>query len=83
MRDWRKGRPLSADARRKDIARSIAGVNKRRGVILPKPCENCGSDAAQMHHDDYSQPLTVRWFCPACHSGFHREIERPTGQLSQ
>ena len=27
------------------------------------------------HHDDYSKPLEVRWFCHPCHIQHHRNIK--------
>lgn len=72
MRLWRKTHFMSTEQIRKDIARSIAGVYKRRGKLERKPCEACGSAESQMHHDDYNKPLDVRWFCRPCHLGLHR-----------
>lgn len=41
------------------------------GVILRQPCEVCGSNNVQIHHDDYSQPMKVRWFCRKHHLEHH------------
>lgn len=72
MREHRpKHSALPPDARQRANARAYANVYQRRGLLLPKPCEKCGSEDVQKHHDDYSKPLEVRWFCRACHLGFH------------
>lgn len=71
MREWRKTHPLSEEARRKDNSRSYAHTYLRRGKIVRQPCEVCGLLNSQMHHDDYSKPLEVRWFCRECHLKFH------------
>ena len=57
--------------RRKDNARSYANVYLRRGLIERKPCERCGSENSQMHHEDYSKPLAVEWLCRKCHLAEH------------
>ncbi len=72
MREHRKGRPLSDEARRKDSARSYAGVYLRRGLIERGPCVDCGDEDAQMHHEDYSKPLDIIWLCRSCHLELHR-----------
>lgn len=68
----RKSRkPPTGEQRVRDIARSYAGVYKRRGKLTPEPCEACGFSDVQMHHDDYARPLAVRWLCRECHQRLH------------
>lgn len=45
---------------------------KRNGSLVRQPCEKCGSEKADAHHDDYSQPLSVRWLCRTHHLEAHR-----------
>lgn len=71
QRKWRAAHPLSDEQRAKDIARSIANVAVKRGQLVPKPCEKCGAEPAQKHHEDYSKPLDVIWLCAACHTAGH------------
>jgi hypothetical protein len=70
MREWRKTHPLNPEQRKKDNARSYAGVYLRRGKIERKPCQKCG-EKAEMHHEDYSKPLEVTWLCRECHLNLH------------
>lgn len=58
---------LSDEQRFKANARARANVAQLRGRIAKLPCEKCGSPESEKHHDDYSQPLDVRWLCRACH----------------
>ena len=45
---------------------------KRRGDLIPQPCETCGTDhRVAAHHEDYSKPLEVRWLCQPCHNREH------------
>ncbi|EEE04594.1 gene 26 protein [Burkholderia multivorans CGD2M] len=32
-----------------------------------KPCEVCGAEKADAHHDDYSKPLEIQWLCHSHH----------------
>lgn len=44
-------------------------------LVRPKACPECGaSGKVQAHHDDYSQPLTVRWMCRTCHRKWHARL---------
>lgn len=58
----------------------LAGRLKR-----PLSCERChaldtpfidGRTSIQAHHDDYSKPLEVRWFCQLCHHQVHIELAK-------
>ena len=49
-------------------ARTKVGNAIRDGRLIRKPCEVCGQKA-HAHHEDYSKPLDVRWFCPLHHHG--------------
>lgn len=71
MREWRKTHPMSPEQRKKDAARSYAGVYKRRGKLLQKPCETCGNPESEMHHEDHAKPLEVTWLCRPCHIALH------------
>ena len=44
------------------------------GILVRQPCEICGEQKSQAHHDDYSRPLEVRWLCRNCHYKLHREM---------
>lgn len=56
-------------------ARSVANLAIRSGQIKRGTCEvGDGSclGSVQAHHDDYSKPLEVRWFCRSHHQRMHR-----------
>lgn len=37
-------------------------------------CEVCGKDKVEGHHDDYREPLSVRWLCKFHHLQVHGGI---------
>ena len=45
----------------------------KTGKIKRKVCEICGKKA-EAHHEDYSKPLEVKWFCHKHHMGVHKQI---------
>jgi len=50
----------------------------RDGRLVKKPCEGCGSEKVQAHHEDYSKPLDVKWLCFVCHRRHHGQDPAPT-----
>ena len=65
---------MTDEERRKDNCRSYANVYKQRGHLIPEPCEDCGSEDVEMHHEDYTKPLHVNWLCRSCHMARHEKF---------
>lgn len=42
------------------------------GQITKKPCEKCGREPAEAHHNDYNKPLEVVWLRRRHHAEWHR-----------
>ena len=47
---------------------------KKAGILVPTPCEKCGCENVQAHHEDYTKPLEVRWLCKFHHQKEHGRI---------
>lgn len=58
----------------KDKARRLAFRAIQSGVLTRQPCEVCGAEKVDAHHDDYGKPLDVRWLCRAHHGVVHRRV---------
>lgn len=43
----------------------------KRGLIERQPCEECGAEPTDGHHDDYDRPMVVRWLCRRHHRAAH------------
>lgn len=43
----------------------------RDGRLARSPCEKCGELEVQAHHENYEEPLKVRWLCFSCHRSVH------------
>ena len=48
----------------------------KRGLIKRQPCEECGAEPTDAHHDDYDRLLQIRWMCRRCHVAGHRKAAR-------
>jgi ribosomal protein S27AE len=48
-------------------ARSYVHVYLKRGKINKTNCANCGDPNVEAHHEDYTKPLEIIWFCSNCH----------------
>ena len=55
----------------KIAARDEVRKARLRGDLVPQPCEVCGIQPTHAHHDDYTKPLEVRWFCRRHHGELH------------
>lgn len=53
-------------------ARAALRHQVRIGKIKRGVCEVCGSINTNAHHDDYSKPLKIRWFCHKHHMEHHK-----------
>lgn len=65
---------LSEEQRKKANARSYVNVYIRRGLFIKQPCSVCGDVKVEMHHDDYNNPLDVKWFCRKHHMEYHNSL---------
>ena len=55
-----------------DRAAQVVTRARASGRLIPQPCEECGEpETVHAHHDDYSQPIDVRWLCPKHHREWH------------
>lgn len=44
----------------------------RAGRLNRRPCEICGSvELIHAHHEDYNEPLVIRWLCASHHKQLH------------
>lgn len=43
----------------------------KSGKLIRLPCEKCGETQSHAHHEDYSKPLDVKWFCRKHHREVH------------
>lgn len=53
----------------------VAKAVRKGELVRPSFCSECGRDGRKIlaHHDDYDNPLDVRWLCTFCHHRWHRE----------
>lgn len=48
----------------------------RTGILVRKPCEECGTEKVDAHHPEHSSPLRVVWLCRRCHKAEHRRLRQ-------
>lgn len=80
VKAWHEANPDKVKAQRernmerwpeKTAARTAVMHAVAAGTLVRQPCEVCGALEVHGHHDDYSQPLAVRWLCPKHHTEHH------------
>lgn len=64
------------EAKEKKRCRALVGIKIRKGVIAKQPCSVCGNPESEAHHEDYSKPLEIIWFCRQCHVDLHTQRNR-------
>lgn len=66
----------NARAKSKGKYRARGKVNNaiRDGRLKRLPCQICGDQNSQAHHDDYRKYLEVKWFCFKHHREYHNQI---------
>jgi hypothetical protein len=65
---------MNEEAQFKDKVRSSAGYYKKKGILIQKPCQVCGDENSQMHHENYNKPLGVTWLCRKDHLALHKAV---------
>ena len=49
----------------------------RKGLLERMPCSVCGSfENNEAHHEDYSKPMEVIWFCAVHHHEHHKNLKQ-------
>ena len=67
---WRANHP------EKKAAHQYVQTALRNGTLVRLPCEICGDTVRiHAHHDDYSEPLAVKWLCHAHHMKHHAMLK--------
>lgn len=69
------------EKRVRSLARARARYLIKRGVLIRRPCEVCGSLSVEAHHDDYATSDVVRWLCRPHHRE-HHVAERALARLA-
>jgi len=72
-RDFNKQHRAKFSPERKR-ANHLANTAIMNGTLKRGPCEVCGARSSDAHHDDYAQPLTIRWLCRSCHRRHHNKF---------
>lgn len=69
----KKHSELTDIQKKKANARSYVNQYIKRGKINKLPCSICGDLNVQAHHEDYSKPLEIIWYCVKHHVEHHKK----------
>ena len=61
-------------------ARAAIISARKHGLLQRQPCEVCGADQVDAHHDDYDRVFDIRWLCRRHHKQIHWSEARRRGQ---
>jgi len=63
--------------RLKRICREATNRRINSGLLVKENCEVCDTNEnIQAHHDDYTDPMNVRWMCSWCHAQHHKNLKK-------
>jgi hypothetical protein len=62
--------------RRQTRAHALVARAVKAGTLTRGPCQVCGAEKTDAHHDDYGKPLEVRWLCRLHHRQEHMQGPR-------
>jgi hypothetical protein len=71
-KQYQKDRSLLLDVQIQKLAQYASRAAIKKGIIRICGCEICGQSNVVAHHDDYGDPLGVRWLCRKHHKDWHR-----------
>ena len=71
---WRVQKRWNNSHREARRAHALVSKAVRDGTLRRGKCEVCGSLRVEAHHDDYNQPLVIRWLCRAHHQQHHATL---------
>lgn len=73
-RGYRKKYHSKPSTKKKHYARGKVAQAIKMGRLKPAEfCEKCGAKPAEAHHENYSKPLKLKWFCRKCHMALHHK----------
>ena len=59
------------------IRATVSNALKSGRLVRPDRCEQCQSiGTVEAAHEDYSQPLKVRWLCRSCHRRWDHDVPK-------
>ncbi len=64
----------------KQDATNILNLAVCQGKIMKQPCATCRCGNVEAHHQDYTKPLEVMWFCRRHHQLWHQMLNEGTWQ---
>ena len=68
----------TTDWKLKDACRNFTRKLLDKNEWNTKPCEVCGKDPGEIHHQDYSDPFKIVWLCSPHHKAFHFLVKEKT-----
>jgi ribosomal protein S27AE len=64
----------SPEHKARAIVRQRTNKAIKEGGLVRQPCEVCGAERVDAHHDDYARPLDIRWLCRSHHRQHHKKF---------